>query len=334
MSTAKIFFGSVLIGVLTFATAGCEKHKKSEKYYLVTVNVGIPYWKTAANGFDKAGGELGVQTDVVGPDRYDPQAERDALRKAVQAKPSGILVSSAEAGALKDDIDAAVAAGIPVITIDSDSPSGKRLLFIGTNNYQAGVMGGELAVKLLAGKGQVVVFTMPGQRNLDERLNGYRAAFANTQIKITEVIDIQGDPMIAFNKAREVGGKYKGQINGYICLEAQGGKEVADVLERQGAKGKVLIAMDTDEETLEWIRKGVINATIAQKPFTMAYIGLKMLDDLHHNKTNLQDDALLRGPFARLPSFVDTGATLIDKSNLDEFIKTRDEASGKTQAAR
>src|SRR5258708_1577468 len=322
MSTAKLCLSSILIGVLTFAMVGCEKHSKKEKYYLVTVNVGIPYWKTAANGFDKAAAELGVQTDIVGPDRYDPQAERDALRKAVQAKPSGILVSSPEASGLKEDIDAAIAAGIPVITIDSDSPGGKRLLFIGTNNYQAGVMGGELTVKLLGGKGQVVVFTMPGQRNLDERLNGYRAAFANTQIKIVEVIDIQGDPMIAFNKAREVGGKYKGQINGYICLEGQ------------GAKGKVLIAMDTDEETLEWIRKGVINATIAQKPFTMAYFGLKMLDDLHHSKTNLQDDALLRGPFARLPSFVDTGATLIDKSNLDEFIKTRDEASGKTQAAR
>ena len=230
------------------------------------------------------------------------------------------------------EIDAAINAGIPVITIDSDAPQSKRLFFIGTNNYQAGVIGGQLAAKKLGGRGSVVVFTMPGQKNLDERLDGYRSAFANTQIKLAEVIDIQGNPMVAFEKAREVLGKHKGQIDGYICLEALGGKEVADVLDRQKLKNKTLIAMDTDDETLEWIRKDMIVATIAQKPFTMAYYGLKMLDDLHHNKPNLQDATLLHGPFARFPAFVDTGATLVDKSNLDEFIRIRDEAAGKGQA--
>jgi ribose transport system substrate-binding protein len=333
MPADKTFATLLLIALLPLAAiVACGgPHDKNEKYYLVTVNVDIPYWKTAANGFNKAAAELGVWTDVVGPKSYDPQAEREAFQKVVQSKPAGILVSSAEAGILKEEIYSAIQNGIPVITIDSDSPQSSRLFFIGTNNYQAGLMGGQLAAKLLKGQGEVVVFTMPGQRNLDERLNGYRAAFADTKIKIVEVIDIQGDPMIAFNKAREVGGKYKGTIDGYICLEAQGGKEVADVLDRQKATGKVVIAMDTDEDTLEWIRKGGINATIAQKPFTMAYFGLKMLDDLHHNKHNLQDDVLLRGPFAHMPSFVDTGAALIDKNNLDEFIKQRDAAQSKTQ---
>ena len=317
----------LLISALLFALTGCAKHEKSEKYYLVTVNVDIPYWKTAASGFDKAAAELGVWTDVVGPKSYDPQAQRDAFRRVVQSKPSGILVSVAEANLLTEEINSAISAGIPVITIDSDAPQSRRLLFIGTNNYEAGVMGGRLAAKRMNGRGQAVVFTMPGQRNLDERLNGYRTAFADTQIKIADVIDIQGDPMVAFNRAREVAGKRKGEVDGFICLEALGGKEVADVLERQGLKGKTLIAFDTDEETLEWIRKDMINATIAQKPFTMAYYGLKMLDNLHHNQPNLQDDVVLHGPFARFPSFIDTGATLVDKSNLDDFIKRRDEAA-------
>ena len=33
---------------------GCTRHSKSERYYLVTVNVDLPYWKTAAEGFQKA----------------------------------------------------------------------------------------------------------------------------------------------------------------------------------------------------------------------------------------------------------------------------------------
>ena len=42
--------------------------------------------------------------------------------------------------------------------------------------------------------------------------------------------------------------------------------------------------MDTDEDTLSWIQKGVIAATISQKPYTMSFVGLKMLDDLYHHK--------------------------------------------------
>ncbi len=64
-----------------------------------------------------------------------------------------------------------------------------------------------------------------------------------------------------------------------MCLEALAGKEVADVLDRNKVSGKTVVAMDTDEDTLKWIQKGVIAATIAQKPFTMAYYGVKMLDE-------------------------------------------------------
>jgi ABC-type sugar transport system substrate-binding protein len=41
-----------------------------------------------------------------------------------------------------------------------------------------------------------------------------------------------------------------------------------------------VVGMDTDQRTLEWIQQGLIKATIAQKPFTMAYTGLRMLADL------------------------------------------------------
>ena len=72
------------------------------------------------------------------------------------------------------EIDAAIAAGIPVITMDSDAPNSRRLYFIGTNNLAAGRLGGQRVVEKLNGKGNVVFFSMPGQPNLDERLKGYQ----------------------------------------------------------------------------------------------------------------------------------------------------------------
>ena len=85
--------------------------------------------------------------------------------------------------------------------------------------------------------------------------------------------------------------------------------------------------MDTDPDTLEWIRKGVIVATVSQKPYTMAYFGLMMLDHLYHQKlTNLQANWATDG-FAPIPSFVDTGSTLIDKSNVDAFLQEKKSAT-------
>ena len=97
---------------------------------------------------------LGVAAEMVGPETYDPPGEAQAFRDAMAKKPAGILVSVADPNVMKDPIDSAIAQGIPVITIDSDAPASKRLTFIGTNNYQAGLMGGRVLAEQLHGKGK------------------------------------------------------------------------------------------------------------------------------------------------------------------------------------
>lgn len=323
MSKAHTLFYGAALGalVLPLVNCGAPAHEPDEAYYLVTVNTKIPYWQAAASGLSEAATELKVRYETVGPDTYDLQAERDAFRKAAGKNPSGILVSAADPELLRPEIDAAIARGIPVITVDADSPSSKRLLFIGTDNYEAGRRGGAIVARQLQGKGDVVVFTMPEQANLRGRLHGYEAVFKTSPgIRITETVDVKGDPRIAFDRTMDYVEK-KRPVDAFICLEAQSCPEVAEVLNRKQVKGKIIVSMDTDPRTLEWIQKGMIAATIAQKPYTMAYFGLKTLDMLHHSKpksllVNWAEDT--RSP---LPSLVDTGATLIDKSNVEVFLK-------------
>jgi ribose transport system substrate-binding protein len=321
-------FVPVLLIVLPLITCGSE-HSSDELYILVSANIQVPYWKSAGAGFSQAASQLKVRSDFVGPDEYDPKAEKDAFDKALAKKPSGILVSAADANLLKDSIDTAIAAGIPVITIDSDAPESKRLFFIGTNNYQAGLTGGHRLAAELKGKGNVVVFTMPGQANLADRLRGYRDALQNQpQIKITRVVDIAGDPRVAFDTTTQILGKEKDKFDAFVCLEAQAGKEVANVLSANRVTGKVVIAMDTDPDTLEWIRKGVIAATISQKPYTMTYVGLRALDDLYHHKLSSLTTDWSKDSFAPVPAFVDTGSSLLDKGNVESFIQAKQSATG------
>jgi len=319
-----------LLSVALFVTSllSCGAHDSNEYYVFVAANLQVPYWQAAGAGFTKAAGLFKVRADFVGPNSYDPKAERDALDQAVQQKATGILLGVTDPVLLQDSIDKAIAAGIPVITMDSDAPASKRLFFIGTNNYAAGVSGGMRLAQELKGKGNVVVFTMPDQRNMQDRLRGYRDTLEHAGIKITRVVDIQGDPRIAFDTTTQILGKEKDQVDAFACLEAQSGKEVAGVLNSYKITDKVVMAMDTDPETLDGIRKGGIAATIAQKPYTMAFVGMQMLDTLYHQKPPSLETDWSKDSFAPIPSFVDTGSALIDKNNVDSFLQAKQSATG------
>ena len=318
----RIFRSVALAAPLIFVLSCGSAHDSDEFYVLISANLQVPYWKAAGAGFSNAAAQFKVRSDFEGPQNYDPKAERDALDEAVRKKATGILLAVTDPALLKDSIDKAVAAGIPVISIDSDAPASKRLFFIGTNNYQAGFTGGQRLAQELKGKGNVVVFSMPDQSNLQDRLRGYKEALARTpDIKITRVVDIQGDPRIAFDTTTQIVGKERDKVDAFVCLEAQSGKEVAGVLNSYHVTGKVVMAMDTDQETLDLIQKGSIVATIAQKPYSMAFVGLQMLDTLYHHKPSSLDTDWSKDSYAPIPSFIDTGSALIDKSNVDAFVQ-------------
>ncbi len=305
---------------------GCERHSASEQYFLIAANIGLPYWKTANAGLQAAAAVYGVKAEMRGPNSLDAKAEADELDAMIARKPAGILVSAADPKLIQPEIDKAIAAGIPVITMDSDSPESQRLYFVGTNNLQAGRLGGQRLVQKLNGKGNVVFFTIAGQLNAAERLKGYKDILADHPgIKVADVFDMHGDSGAAMDKASEyLARKGADTVDAFVCLEASAGKDVAEALKRSGSKGKLLLAMDTDQDTLDLIKDGTIDSTIAQKPYTMAFFGLKGLDDVHHyppkEKLTVDFDLESNSPF---PSFVDTGVALVDSTNVAAAAKEK-----------
>lgn len=301
---------------------GCSRHSTKEVYYLVASDLSAAYWQTAVAGFDRAAAEYGVTARVAGPDIHDPQAEAADLQQAVAARPAGILVSVADAQALQPSIDAAVNAGIPVITMDSDAAATRRLYFIGTNNLEAGRLGGRRVAERLGGKGNVAIFTLAGQPNAEERLKGFRDAFSSYPgIKVVEVVDIRGDPRIAFDRTQQFMAQTgAAKVDAFVSLESVSGKMVADAVKRTRITDRVLVAWDVSPDTLDAIKAGIIDSTIAQRPYTMGYVGLKTLDELHHNPPKQLARDSSADPFALYPEFVDTGTSLVDKTNVDQYI--------------
>ncbi len=320
----RTLFLLVLPAVLLTLT-GCGYHSKSDKYYLISNNLGLAYWKTAIDGFNQAAAEYKVTAIVDGPGNYDTQAELQAMQRAIRAMPAGILISVADQTSLQPEIDRAIDAGIPVITMDSDSPYSHRLFFIGTNNLEAGHLGGQRLVEKLNDKGNVVFFSIPGQPNLDERLKGYREILAaHPGIKVMDVFDMKGLAVNAFDMAEKyVALTGAARIDAFVCLEASAAKDVGEVLKRQKIHDRLLIAMDVDQDTLNFIREGIIDSTVAQKPYTMAYYGLKALDEIHHYPPKKFRNSYAVDSFSPYPVFVDTGTALVDKINVDMYGRRR-----------
>jgi ribose transport system substrate-binding protein len=319
--------GVLALGVIF--SAGCgARHSEKEVYYLISTNMALPYWQNAASGFKQAAAQYKVTAHVAGPDGYDAQAELAELQKATAAKPAGILISVADVSVLQPAIDAAVAAGIPVITMDSDAAGSRRLYFIGTNNLEAGQLGGKRIIEKLGGKGNVVFFTISGQANTEERLKGFKDVFASRpEIKIVDVVDIKGDARDAFDKAQSFlaleGAK---KIDAFVCLDSASGKMVSDAIKRAGG-GRELLAWDVNQDTLDGIKGGTIDATIAQKPYTMGYVGLKALDEVFHYPPKQFGKDYSADSFAPYPVFVDTGTSLVDQSNVDLYLAGAAEGS-------
>jgi ribose transport system substrate-binding protein len=312
-----------LVALAAILLPGCgARHSVKEVYYLIASNMSSTYWQTAVNGFKAAAAQYQVTAKVAGPDSYDPQGELTELQNAVATKPAGILISVSDAAVLSPGIDAAISAGVPVITIDSDAAASHRLYFIGTNNLEAGRLSGRRVADKLNGKGNVVVFTIVGQPNQEERLKGIKDAFAaHPAINIVEVVDVKGNTNVAFDQTQQLvaqtGAK---KIDAFVSLDSQSGKMVADAVKRTGDTTRTLVAWDVNPDTLNGIKDGTINATVVQKPYTMGYVGLKALDEVFHNPPAQLGKDYSADAFAPYPEFIDTGTALVDKSNVDAYL--------------
>ena len=178
-------------------SAPAANDKSNQLYIEVSALGNLGYFYDHKMGMQKVGEEMGVKTEYVGPAEYDMAAMVNAFEQAIAKKPNGIVVVGFEES-LNSIIDKAIAAGIPVVTVDADLPNSKRLAFVGTGNANAGRAGAAKLAQEIGGQGKVAIMTKPGQSNLEERVTGYREELAKYPgIQIVQIADTQSDSVVA-----------------------------------------------------------------------------------------------------------------------------------------
>jgi len=294
----------------------------SDQLYVEVSALGnLDYFYDHKLGMKIAGQAFGVRTEYVGPAEYDMPAMITAFEQAMAKKGiKGIVVVGFEP-ALEPIINKAVDSGIPVVTVDADLPNSKRVAFVGTGNYKAGYEGGTKLAELIGGQGKVALMTKVGQSNLEERVSGYKDALAKYKdMEIVQIVDTQSDAVIAAQVATAALRKTP-DLAGIGCVEAAGGVGAATAVKEAGLVGKVkIVSMDRGNEALELIGKGVIDATVAQRTALMPYYAVQILYDINNQDMPITADNR-KAQVLPVPSYVDTGVILVDKSNYRYFMR-------------
>src|SRR5690349_23222189 len=145
-----------------------------------------PFWSVVKNGVDQAAKDMGVTVQYQAPDKFDMVAMSQLIDAAVATKPDGLVVSVPDANALSPSISKAIAAGIPVITINSGSDVAKQLgvlVHVGQTEYEAGLGGG---TKMAAAgvKYALCVNQEVGNAGLDARCKGFTDAMTKAGAKV------------------------------------------------------------------------------------------------------------------------------------------------------
>src|SRR5207248_11091969 len=166
-------------------TSSCPASRANLKFYGITHGqASDPFWSVVKKGVDQAGKDMGVQVVYEAPASatFDVVAMAHLIDSAVAAHPAGLVVSIPDPAALGPSIKAAVAAGIPVISINSGSDVAKSLgvlVHVGQTEEQAGI-GGGMKMGAAGVKHALCVNQEVGNAALALRCKGFQEGLAQT----------------------------------------------------------------------------------------------------------------------------------------------------------
>ena len=238
---------------------------------------GDPYWSVVKNGMDDAAKTLGVKAEYLAPETFDMAKMAQMIDAAVASKPDGLVVSIADPAAVSEPIKNAVAAGIPVIVIDSGGSKLTHelggLLFMGQSEYEAGVMAGERIKKLGLTKA-VCANHEVGNISLDDRCAGFAKGLGVEVPVLNGVMDPteMKNRIIAYLKTNA--------DTQFVLTVGIGGAEPGlAALDELGLTGKVKIGtFDLSPTILQATADGKMEWGIDAQQYAMGYVPVVMFD--------------------------------------------------------
>lgn len=237
-----------------------------------------PFWSVVKHGVDQAGKDLGVSVTYDAPPTFDMIKMSQLIDAQVAKKPDGLIVSIPDPAALGKSIQAAVSAGIPVVSINSGSDSYKQLgalTHIGQTEQLAGMVGGEK----MGGAGvtnALCVNQEQGNAALELRCKGFAEGLAKTGGKVTNLVVELANPT---DSQQKIGNAIqRTPFDGILTLGPTGADPALKALQESNRIGKIKIGtFDLNSNVLEQIDKGQMLFAIDQQQYLQGYLPIVIL---------------------------------------------------------
>lgn len=235
-----------------------------------------PFWSVVKNGVDAAAKDTGANVEFRSPETFDMVQMSQLIDAAVNQEPDGIVVSIPDADALGPSIERAVAAGIPVISMNSGSDVSKSLgalLHVGQDEYTAGEAAGAKLAEM-GGTNAICVNQEVGNVALDLRCEGFAAGFGGT----VEVVPTSNDPAEVEAKIRAAL-EANPDVDTIMGLGASlVGEPAVAAVEAVGRSGEVNIgSFDLSANFLQSVVDGKAAFAIDQQQYLQGYLPVVFL---------------------------------------------------------
>ncbi len=300
----------LLASFLACVSAACGGGSQAQGPLIAVIPKGTTheFWKSIHAGAVQGSRDSGLQIYWKGPNKDDDRdAQIRVVEDAISRGVDGIVIAPSDNKALVRPLQEAVKEGIPVVVIDSPIDWDGKVSYIGTDNYQGGVVGARALAGLLGGKGTVLMMRyFEGSGSTMAREQG----FLDTVVKEFPGLEVISSGQYGGSTTESCYATAENLLNSFPRVE---GIFVAcepttfgmlRALQDSGRAGKIrVVGFDATEKLLEGLRQGHLDGLVLQNPFKMGEMGVKAMAD-----------HLAGRP---VPPIVDTGTVVATRENLE-----------------
>jgi simple sugar transport system substrate-binding protein len=259
--------------------------------------VGDPFWLVVRNGAEAGARETGCDLEYRSPDHFDLVEMSRLIDEAVASKPNGLIVSIPDVAIVGPSIRRAVAAGIPVISINTGLNVSKELgclMHIGQEDELAGRKAGE-QMKATGVKNALILNQEVGNAGLDQRIKGFKEGFEGP---FHHVQDLPVN--IDFEKCQQAVNEYlsnHSEIDGIVALGPVAAEPSLEAISQLNKVGNIRVCtFDTSPEILNALVNNRLEFAVDQQQWLQGYLPVVFLANYAMYGSMVKNDLILTGP--------------------------------------
>lgn len=274
------------------------------------------------HGAEDAGKALGVDVEIVAPDKFEASQAIGMFEGLVQKKMDGLAVIPMPGEQWVKPIKEAVDAGIPVATANITSDGSAAESWFGQDEYQSGVILATELRKLLEAEGKkngkiLAGICAPGVAVLEDRYKGFKKGLEGSGFTATDAKDVGTENTANY-------GNWENQATANPDMVAAVGLCSMDVPNLAKLKtrtgGKWLIGgYDLNQETLDALKAGTAQVSLGQHPYLQGYLPVLALVQHLRDKKPLPK------------GWVNVGTEIVTKANVDTIYPRETDRAAETK---